>query len=371
MLSLLAADPPANWLARLVFALRDQWPLWLPLLVGALAIYLLLPRPRAYPVVWGTLAGAVALLLGGGLLVQTGAAWQETVLFYVFSGITLVAGTLLVTQRNPARAALSFALVILATCGLFLLLAAPFLMAATIIVYAGAIVVTFLFVLMLAQQEGLSDADARSREPLLATLTGFVLLGALLYVLRMGTDPSRVADLDGALASVRAAQKGETGGEGKSDPVETTRAALSNWGFGDLREQVPFDAAVSTAELKRLEQLLLEARRRAVDRLALAPPPPGAPLSDQSGPSASTPLDDLRRNPDTGIPELPAENTAYLGKSLFTDFLLPVELGGFLLLVATIGAIAIGQRREPGARAPVPGTHDRAATGVMVQGRTL
>ena len=40
------------------------------------------------------------------------------------------------------------------TCGLFLLQAAPFLMAATIIIYAGAIVVTFLFVIMLAQQEG-------------------------------------------------------------------------------------------------------------------------------------------------------------------------------------------------------------------------
>src|SRR5262249_3955808 len=60
------------------------------------------------------------------------------------------------------------------------------LMAATIIVYAGAIVVTFLFVLMLAQQTGPSDGDQRSREPLLASITGFVLLGALLYVLRIG-----------------------------------------------------------------------------------------------------------------------------------------------------------------------------------------
>src|SRR5437868_7093030 len=65
------------------------------------------------------------------------------------------------------------------------LLAAPFLMAATVVIYAGAIVVTFLFVLMLAQQEGKSDADDRSREPLLATATGFVLLGALLYVLQL------------------------------------------------------------------------------------------------------------------------------------------------------------------------------------------
>jgi len=47
---------------------------------------------------------------------------------------------------------------------------------------------------------------------------------------------------------------------------------------------------------------------------------------------------------------LPRENVAYLGRSLFTDYLLPVELGGTLLLVATIGAIAIAARRPEGLR---------------------
>src|SRR5262249_49632626 len=107
----------------------------------------------------------------------------ETVLFYTFSAIAIIFGTLLITQSNPARAALSFALVVLSTCGLFLLQAAPFLMAATTIIYAGAIIVTFLFVLMLAQQEKHADADWRSREPLLASIAGFVLLGGLLAVL--------------------------------------------------------------------------------------------------------------------------------------------------------------------------------------------
>ena len=65
-------------------------------------------------------------------------------------------------------------------------------------------------------------------------------------------------------------------------------------------------------------------------------------LSPFSGPPANQ---EPRRDPDTGRPELPAENVAYLGRSLFTDYLLPVELGGTLLLVATIGAIAITGRR--------------------------
>lgn len=84
----------------------------------------------------GVLFGIVALLLGGVWLIQAGGFHAETVLFYVFSAIGLISGTLLITQHNPARAAISFALVILSTCGLFLLLAAPFLMAATIIIYA-------------------------------------------------------------------------------------------------------------------------------------------------------------------------------------------------------------------------------------------
>ena len=112
----------------------------------------------------------------------------EGLLFYAFAGIAILAGGLMITQRHPVHAALSFALVVLATCGLFLLLAAPFLMAATIIIYAGAIVVTFLFVIMLAQQDGISSADQRSREPFLATVAGFVLIAALAGMLHKNYD---------------------------------------------------------------------------------------------------------------------------------------------------------------------------------------
>ena len=187
----------------------------LPLLAAAAAIYFLLPRPRGRQIYYGSLLGILALVLTGAWIVNVGGISTETavetVLFYLFSGLAVVSGTLLITQHNPARAALSFTLVILNVCGLFVLLAAPFLMAATIIIYAGAIVVTFLFILMLAQQTGPSDADDRSREPLLATLTGFVLLAALLYVLQIGFLPqtqqvdSRL--IDPFLNRIRAARR--------------------------------------------------------------------------------------------------------------------------------------------------------------------
>jgi NADH:ubiquinone oxidoreductase subunit 6 (subunit J) len=96
----------------------------------------------------------------------------------------------LVVQRNPARGAIAFAFAIIGVCGLFLLLAAPFLMAVTIIVYAGAIIVTFLFVLMLSRTAGPSNENDRSREPLLGSLAGFAFVGTVLWVLYITAPPA-------------------------------------------------------------------------------------------------------------------------------------------------------------------------------------
>src|SRR5262245_61142288 len=164
------------------------WPILLPLALGLAAVYLLLPRARRYPPLWGGVLAGLSLATGAWFIIRAEMALPETVLFYAFAGLALASAGMMITLTNPVHAALSFALVILSTCGVFLLNGAPFLMAATIIIYAGAIVVTFLSVIMLAQQEGPSSADQRSREPFLATVAGFVLLGALLCVLHRTYD---------------------------------------------------------------------------------------------------------------------------------------------------------------------------------------
>jgi NADH:ubiquinone oxidoreductase subunit 6 (subunit J) len=69
------------------------------------------------------------------------------------------------------------------------------------------------------------------------------------------------------------------------------------------------------------------------------------PLSAFSGIPANVPFQQIRHD-DEGRAPMPAYNVESLGRSLFTDYLLPVELAGTLLLVATIGAIAIAGRRE-------------------------
>jgi len=336
-------------------------------LLGLVAVVLLLPRPSALPPWYGAAVSAVALLLGAATLVRVGGWSPEGVLFYAFSGIAVVSGGMLITQRNPARAALAFALVLLSTCGLFLLQAASFLMAATIIIYAGAIIVTFLFILMLAQQHGTSDADLRSREPFLAATAGFVLLGALLYVLfvtyRNPESEAVLAALDAHLApAVKAVEKPATDDqvvkaldwgkffeeapkvvpEGTPEPrLAALRQSFLNI-EGDRWFNVQLQAANEQARFIRetvaeMHQAVHTARHSLGDLQ-----PQGQRLSEFSGakPSATPKFDALGQGP------MPAENVAHLGRSLFTDYLLAVEMGGTLLLVATIGAIAIAHRKN-------------------------
>src|SRR5262245_29448704 len=98
-----------------------------PVLVGSVAIFVLLPRPRSFPLWWGVGLGVIALALVAVLLLPPSGPLIEVSLFYAFSALAILSGVLLISQKNPARAAISFALVVLSTCGLFLLLAAPFL----------------------------------------------------------------------------------------------------------------------------------------------------------------------------------------------------------------------------------------------------
>ena len=323
----------------------EHWRALLPVAVGFVAIYLLLPRVRrSRPVIGGALA-ATAVILGATLLLRMDVS-IESLLFFAFAGSAIIGGVMMISQKNPVHAALSFALVVLSTCGLFLLQAAPFLMAATIIVYAGAIVVTFLFVIMLAQQEGASSADQRSREPFLASLAGCVLLAALLCVLHKTyetrefdsvlpqlkalTDAKDEADIKRILGDPKTAKVGQSTpplvGQLQelfsAGPISVTTANLqTHWARMDVPEILKTSRALLAAvEAKRQEHGCLK-------------------LYDVPG-KKDTP--GHVKTPGT----LPAGNVAALGKTLFSDYLVPVELAATLLLVATIGAIAIAGRRS-------------------------
>jgi NADH-quinone oxidoreductase subunit J len=74
---------------------------------------------------------------------------MELVAFIVLSALAIVSGVVVITHRNPIIAALSLAANLVALAGFYLLLQAQFLALLQVIVYAGAIMVLVLFVLML------------------------------------------------------------------------------------------------------------------------------------------------------------------------------------------------------------------------------
>jgi NADH-quinone oxidoreductase subunit J len=73
----------------------------------------------------------------------------KTLLFYVFSTVTVLAALRVITARNPVHAALFLVLAFFNVAGLWMLLQAEFLALALIMVYVGAVMVLFLFVVMM------------------------------------------------------------------------------------------------------------------------------------------------------------------------------------------------------------------------------
>ncbi len=166
--------------------------------LGGLGVAFALPRKRVSPFIIGALVAAIAL---GGLFVGLGVRYPNeipNIHFYVFAFIALGGALRVITHARPVYAALYFVLTILASCGLYLLLSAEFLAFALVIVYAGAILITYLFVIMLATEGPTSDAvgvlneyDRVSREPVMATIAGFILLGGLTTALALGAAGAR------------------------------------------------------------------------------------------------------------------------------------------------------------------------------------
>jgi NADH-quinone oxidoreductase subunit J len=83
---------------------------------------------------------------------------MEAAIFWMFSAIAVASALLCVTRRNPVASALWLVLTMLALAGMFVLLEAHFIAAMQVLVYAGAIMVLFLFVIMLLNV-GRADAD--------------------------------------------------------------------------------------------------------------------------------------------------------------------------------------------------------------------
>lgn len=168
--------------------------------VAGLGTWLLLPGKTEVTV--RRIGGAVVALAGlvfAMLLIR----WTATlptgaenmgVYFWIFSAAAIFASVRVVTHTKPVYSALYFVLTVFATAGLFVLMWAEFMAAALVLIYAGAILITYVFVIMLASEAStggvgakadtrLSEHDTQSRDPFLACATGFLIMGLLLMVI--------------------------------------------------------------------------------------------------------------------------------------------------------------------------------------------
>lgn len=287
--------------------------------LGAAALLMMMPRQGYTPLRLGLVLGAATLgglwlFLARQLPSTPGLAPGAWPYYYVFSAIAIGAAARVITHTRPVYAALWFIMVILASAGLFLTLDAEFMAMAMIIIYGGAILVTYMFVIMLASQSGdtsvvhttsesdeaaddpasLPEYDRVAREPLAACAVGFVLLAVLLGVMF----PASPSDL-------------------RRNPAMAA----------------PSDAQVVASLLPR----------RAVTRL---PEHAAAKLAEAG-------VTDAAR----------VSNTERVGVDLFQRHPLGIELAGVILLVSLVGAVVIARTRVAGETPPSDSSEPEASGG--------
>lgn len=146
---------------------------------------------------------------------------METLLFYVFAGLALLCGFLVVANpftRNPVTSAMFLVLTIVWLAGLYVLLHAFFLAAVQILVYAGAVMVLFLFVIMLLDLR----EEERRKLRRVVTVLGSLAVGALVAL---------------TWGAIRAGKTGLAVTPGLEGDTRTLGAAL----FGQPQYLLPFE----------------------------------------------------------------------------------------------------------------------------------
>lgn len=288
--------------------------LLLCLIAGAGTVLLM---PGRFTVAWrrlgaiAALAAVVILFLAMGISADT----RPVVYFWIFSGIALVGSIRVITHPRPVYSALYFVLTVFASAGLFVLLWAEFMAVALVVIYAGAILVTYTFVIMLAAdaapvmpassdvgadadaaRDFLAEHDRRARSPLEAAAVGFLTMGVLLFVIYDRAPQTLVPRLS------------------VTDPAYLA-ALPATEGQGALGEEV------QPREVEPASNARADVGRTDVPR--------GDLYTANQQPSYS--------NERGGIQTL--------GIYLFTRQMLSLQLAGLMLTIAMIGAIVIARKQ--------------------------
>ncbi|RMH12612.1 MAG: hypothetical protein D6695_06135 [Planctomycetota bacterium] len=272
--------------------------------LGAIGVAMALPRHKPGIALLGGLVAAAGF--GAGVLALFLAAEDSSLLpslfFYVFALLALGAGLRMVTHPRPVYSALYFILTIIASSGLYVLLSAEFMAFALIIIYAGAIIITYLFVIMLATQapteedeESLYTYDTEAREPIWSSAVGFIILAALTAMLFRGAGELPVPSGSGDSQAILAQMPGKVERELRRSGV------------------IGKEASVATEH--------------------------GVAVIEQGG---------VRLGDGSVVPlpvGLEPSNVEELGFNLLAEHPMTIEIAGVILLMAMLGAVVLARRQ--------------------------
>ena len=296
--------------------------LYLASLAGAVGLFLIMRPHRRSTRLVGTIlgAGAVAFLM---VQVLQSLADDATVpILEVVFGLGSIAGAVrMVTHPRPVFAAIWFVMVVVCSAGMFLLLDAEFMAFSLVIVYAGAILITYLFVLMLAQEAtgsaGEALYDRLPREPIAALVVGFVLLASI-------GDALLVVD----------------GGVAVDGPDRVAEATKTRW---EILDGLPRQLDETTTEVAT-RQAMADGRTAPAE-VAVIRGDDGRALRLEGGVAkVDAEIDGVRTVVDLPDSALPS-NTQEVGWALVAVFPVSLEVAGVILLMAMFGAVVLARRQ--------------------------
>ena len=128
--------------------------------------------------------------------------------FAILALVATLAALRVVTTRNVVHAALYLVVVLASVGALYILLAAEFVAAVQVLIYIGAIVVLFLFGIMLTRATIGAEKGLDNDQRWIAAITGLFLLGVLSFVLVDGFGDERLPTLEGASREALTAERG-------------------------------------------------------------------------------------------------------------------------------------------------------------------
>ena len=231
------------------------------------------------------------LLFAQSVLAQSDASVPENIAFAVISVIMLIAAFKMVTTGNVVHAALYLVIVLAASAALFILLGSDFVGATQVLVYIGAIIVLFLFGIMLTRAQ-LGDDDSVDKEQrgmgalvggLLFVVMAFAVIDTFGYDRIEFSDPEPIA-FEGVTTDA-------------SDLPTPVREALS----------ISADAGQVEITVADFETLVPEVQRRV-------------PTAEVFG------------------------NNRQIANSIFSQYIIPFEAVSVLLLAALIGAVVVARK---------------------------